>query len=86
MLVVAASGSGRLEFAAQVTSNPYSDGKAIEINDTDFRTGSLHRVSYIRPGKLFTANEVIFRRFVGILHDRKLNKVRSEIVQLIQGD
>ena len=84
-LVVAASGSGDW-ICAQVTSNPYSDGKAIEVNDTDFQIGSLHRGSYIRPGKLFTANEVIFRRLVGILHDRKLNKVRSEIVQLIQGD
>lgn len=84
-LVVAASGNGDW-ICAQVTSNAYSDDKAIEVNDTDFQIGSLHRISFIRPGKLFTANEVIFRRLVGILHDRKLVIVRSEIVQLIQGD
>ena len=84
-LVVAASGSGDW-ICAQITSNPYSDSNATEITDADFQTGSLHRVSYVRPGKLFTANEVIFHRLVGILHQSKLQQVRSDIIQLIQGN
>ena len=30
----------------QVTSNPYSDPTAIQINESDFESGSLQRVSY----------------------------------------
>ena len=40
----------------QITSNPYADSNAIEITDADFDCGSLQRISYARPGKLFTAN------------------------------
>jgi mRNA interferase MazF len=40
----------------QITSNPYSDVRAIELLDTSFATGSLLVTSYARPGKLFTAN------------------------------
>ena len=84
-LVVAASGSGDW-ICAQITSNPYSDGNATEITDADFQTGSLHRVSYVRPGKLFTANEVIFHRHVGLLYHSRLMKVRTDIIQLIRGN
>ena len=58
-LVVAASGSGDW-VCAQITSNPYSDSNATEITDADFQAGALRRVSYIRPGMLFTANEAYF--------------------------
>ena len=51
----------------QITSNSYTDNTAIEIKETDFQNGSLSRVSYARPGKLFTANSAIFRKNVGSL-------------------
>lgn len=38
----------------QVTSNPYSDARAITLVDASFATGSLRVTSYARPGKLFT--------------------------------
>lgn len=41
----------------QITSNPYSDQRAVALSDEDFRTGSLRVKSYARPGKLFTANQ-----------------------------
>ena len=37
----------------QVTSNPYSDSRALEITNADFASGSLMRVSYARPGQAF---------------------------------
>jgi mRNA interferase MazF len=40
----------------QITSKPYYDPRAIELTGGDFAGGSLHVVSYARPGKLFTAN------------------------------
>lgn len=56
----------------QITSNPYSDNAAIEIEESDFKTRSLRRVSYARPGKLFTASRMIFRRKIGMLKDGKI--------------
>ena len=43
----------------QVTSNPYSDPTAIRINENDFEIGSLQRVSYARPGKLFRMGDAV---------------------------
>ncbi len=40
----------------QVTSNSYSDVRAIRLTEENFRTGSLRVESYARPGKLFTAS------------------------------
>ena len=60
-LVIASSGHGDW-VCVQITSNPYSDLSAIEVGDADFQEGSLNRISYVRPGKLFTANQSLFRR------------------------
>ena len=30
----------------QITSNPYSDSRAVQLSETDFQSGSLQRVSY----------------------------------------
>jgi mRNA interferase MazF len=43
-----------------VTSNPYADPNAVELTEESFGEGSLQRVSYARPGKLFTANADLF--------------------------
>ena len=40
----------------QITINPYADPHAVTLTDDDFLTGSLRTISYVRPGKLFTAN------------------------------
>jgi len=80
-----AASSGRDDWVcAQITSNPYSDPSAIEISETDFQTGSLNRISYIRPGKLFTANRVLFRRIAGKITELKLNEARGAMIALLQ--
>ena len=83
-LVIAASGRGDW-ICAQITSNPYSDLSAVEIRTADFQVGTLDRLSYVRPGKLFTANESLFRRVVGNITDSKLQQVRMAIINLLQG-
>jgi mRNA interferase MazF len=55
----------------QVTSNAYSDARAVEIADSDFASGGLARTSYARPGKLFSANTSIMNRVVGALAPQK---------------
>ena len=63
----------------QVTSNPYSDSTAIALTSSDFLVGSLQRVSYVRPGKLFTANTSLIVGDVGMLQD----SVRTSIVDAV---
>jgi len=55
----------------QITSKPYSDLGAIEVSDSDFSEGGLERTSYIRPGKIFTVNQSLIARKVGVLNDSK---------------
>jgi len=68
---------------AQITSNPYADPTAIELTDSDFDQGSLQRVSYARPGKLFTANQSLFRRVAGRLNSPALARVHAAIAALL---
>ena len=67
----------------QITSNPYSDPKAIELSDEDFEEGSLRRISYARPGKLFTAHESLIKEKVGKLGHASQEKVTQAVVALI---
>jgi mRNA interferase MazF len=82
-LVLASSGRGDW-VCVQITSNPYSDTSAIEVSDVDFQFGSLRKLSYIRPGKLFTANQSLFRRIAGKINESKLDEVRTTIIRLFQ--
>ena len=54
-VVLANAGRGD-QILCQVTSKPYGDPGAIELDDTAFASGSLRVTSYARPGKLFTAS------------------------------
>ena len=68
----------------QVTSQPY-DGESVMLTDDDFASGSLLRVSYARPGKLFTAHESLFQREAGRLTPGCLDGVRERVVKMIRG-
>jgi mRNA interferase MazF len=58
--------------ARQITSNPFADSRAVEITDADFADGGLQRLSYPRPGKLFTAHQGLFAGNAGALHVERL--------------
>ena len=68
----------------QVTSNPYSDPRAIEIHDSDFTSGSLHHVSFARPGKLFTANASLIKAEVGRLNAATSQNVRDAVIAMFK--
>jgi mRNA interferase MazF len=60
----------------QTTSKPYPDVAAIELTDPDFAGGSLQRVSYARPCKVFTTHESLFRGVIGsITRDQQADAV-----------
>jgi mRNA interferase MazF len=68
----------------QLTSKPYSDHRAIELDTNSFAEGSLHAVNYARPGKLFTANQSLVVRQVGMLTNGSLEKIVDAVVRLLR--
>lgn len=68
----------------QVTSNAYSDPRAIRLTDEDFVNGSLRVTSYVRPSKLFTANESLIVSEVGLLNAAAFARVVQAVTAVIQ--
>ena len=76
---------GRGDFIlCQVTSNPYSDPAAIELSNGSFSEGNLQRISYARPGKLFTAHQSLVRTRVGDLGSEVLTTILGSVIALLQ--
>lgn len=67
----------------QITSNPYADLNSIMITDDDFNIGSLQRLSYARPTKLFTTNNTLIDSQVGKLNDVLFNKIINAIIEIL---
>jgi mRNA interferase MazF len=79
------AGIGRNDWIlCQVTSNPYSDPKAVTITEDSFAKGSLQKISYARPGKLFTANEQLFEDELGVLRKDMLGKVIDAVIEILR--
>ncbi len=67
----------------QITSKRYSDNQAIEITDTDYSEGCLDIISYVRPAKLFTANQELIVKKVASLKIEKHQKIVNAIVKIL---
>jgi mRNA interferase MazF len=70
----------------QITSNPYSDPAALPLMAESFADGGLPRDSFVRPGKLFTANESIVVRQAGTLKPAAYRSVVESVVKLLRGE
>ena len=81
-LILADAGRGDWVLC-QITSNPFSDPAAIALNENAFSQGGLQRISYARPGKLFTANDSLFANQVGVLHAAIFQQVRDAVVVML---
>ena len=68
----------------QVTSNPYGDPSAVPLTGSSFASGGLHRDSFARPGKLFTASASIVVRDAGALVREAHQAVVKSIVALLE--
>jgi hypothetical protein len=58
-------------------------GSWYKLTNSAFSAGGLQRDSYVRPGKLFTANEGLFSAHVGTLKPAELTKARSAVTAMI---
>lgn len=67
----------------QITSKSYSDSKAIRIDEIDYARGTLNCVSYVRPSKLFTANEQLINKNVATLKYETYQRVINAIQRLL---
>lgn len=82
---VVLAGAGRDDWIlCQITSNRYRDRRAIELRDESFATGSLRVTSYVRPGKLFTANRHLMVAQVGVLEADSLSEIVESIVAILR--
>jgi mRNA interferase MazF len=63
----------------QITSKPYTSKTAMAIKSSDFKTGGLPIVSYVRPDKLFTADTMLIERTVGSLKSETFEKILSQV-------
>jgi mRNA interferase MazF len=68
----------------QITSKPYADPLAIELDNNSFTAGSLQVISYARPGKLFTASQTLMVRRVGTLKADALRMVVDAVIELLR--
>ena len=67
----------------QITSKSYGDNKAICIDAKSYSYGTLELVSYIRPSKLFTANEAIIVKKVACIEKTFHHNVVSIIQEIL---
>ena len=82
-IVLANAGRGD-QILCQVTSKPYGDAGAVELDDTSFASGSLRIVSYARPGKLFTASHELVTSQAAVLRPDTFRRVIEAVVHLLR--
>jgi mRNA interferase MazF len=83
--LVVASAGGTDWVLCQITSNPYNDPSAVALTRASFGEGGLPRDSFVRPGKLFTANESIVVRAVGQLASHAHRAIVDAIIDVLKG-
>ncbi len=66
----------------QITSQPYSSKRAVVLSEKDFAISSLPITSYIRPDKIFTADESLIKKTVALINQNKLNQVKESLVDV----
>jgi len=82
-LILANAGRGDW-LLCQITSNPYTDPAAVELKQNAFATGSLQRISYARPNKLFTAHASLFTAIAGSLNDTAHQCVVEAVIAVVR--
>lgn len=81
-VVLADAGRGDC-ILCQITSKPYGDTSAIELDDGAFASGSLGVLSYARPAKLFTANQNLITSQVGNVKVATLRAITQAITDIL---
>ncbi|SJM90872.1 Transcriptional modulator of MazE/toxin, MazF [Crenothrix polyspora] len=67
----------------QITSQAYNDSQAVALDAADFQNGFLSKVSYVRPHKIFTANEQLIKKQVASLTAAKHHEIITRIQKIL---
>jgi mRNA interferase MazF len=82
---VVLAGSGRGDWIlCQITSKTYGDPRAVRIEASNFQSSALRVASYVRPGKLFTANRDLIAGRVGQLKPEAYRGILDSVVTLLR--
>jgi mRNA interferase MazF len=68
----------------QITSKSYADACAVRLDNVDFAEGGLRIASYVRPGKLFTANGTLILDVVGKLKAEPIRAILKSVTALFE--
>lgn len=68
----------------QITSKSYTDPSAVLLTDSELTEGSLHKASFARPMKLFTANADLIMKRVAILKPKTFRTVLEATIETLQ--
>ena len=68
----------------QITSKRYGDDKSVVLQTDDVKNGSLHKRSYVRYTKIFTANKSIIVSDIGKIKDNKFNLVINSLIDFLK--
>jgi len=67
----------------QITSGHYNDNFSISLSSLDFINGKLNHLSYVRPNRIFTAEESIIYYKVGRVNSTKIFEIISQLIKII---
>jgi mRNA interferase MazF len=67
----------------QITTISRGDGYSVRLSDSDFRIGTLHHESNVRPNRIFTAEESIIVRSIGEISQTKIDEVMNRIINIL---
>jgi mRNA interferase MazF len=81
--LVLASLAGDDLILCQITSQQGRDQYAVPLQDTDFKSGSLRQASYLRPNRLFTADQAIILYQVGSIQTQKLEEAIGKLTEIL---
>lgn len=68
----------------QITSKSLKNEFSIPISEENFASGSLNKVSNVRPDKIFTCSKNIILYKIGTLNENTVQKVIQRIINLIK--
>lgn len=70
----------------QITSKLKRDEYSIALTSIDFKSGTLHQDSFVRPNRLFTADSSVVVYKAGDLKRAKMDEVIEKIIAIIRKD
>jgi mRNA interferase MazF len=82
--LVLADAGGNALLLCQITSQAVRDDYSVQLDLSEFETGSLKKISVIRPNRIFSADEQIIEYRAGHINSAMIDKVTANLIRLLQ--